>query len=430
MASSISRWAAENALGVADGAIRRMFELGARLRRESSDPVYDLSLGNPHLEPPECWRQAVIDLLEDEPPGQHRYMPNAGFPAVREFIAQREAERFGLPVTPDDVIMTVGAAGGLAITLRTLLDPGDDVIVPAPYFTEYAHYCRLVGARLVAVPTAPDFRLDLGAIEAALTANTRIVLVNSPNNPTGAVYENEDLAALAALLQRASSRRSRELYVVEDSPYRDLVFEGPPAASLMSHYAETVHVTSHSKDLGLAGERIGHVVISPRAAGRSQLQRALPFANRVLGFVNAPALMQRALMRVLGTPGGRVDVTAYASNARALAAGLGELGFEVVTPRGGMFLFPRLPQAWIANFGESADIEFADRLAKRRALVVPGAAFGRSGHLRVALSVPSSEVTGALAAFRAECQAFDPDPKRAPGGHFGAAAPSTLPRIE
>jgi aspartate aminotransferase len=407
--NTVSRWAAENALGASDATIRKMFELGMKMRRESSEPVYDLSLGNPHLEPPGRWRSAAIELLQTEPPGQHRYMPNAGFQAVRAFVAERESRRFGLAVTADDVVMTVGAAGGLAIVLRSLLDPEDELLTPAPYFTEYAQYARIVGARLVAVPTLPDFRLDLAAIEAAITPRTRVVLIDSPNNPTGAMYTDEDLAALAALLRRAGAggakERSRPLYVVEDSPYRDLVFDGTTAPSILPHYDDTIHVTSHSKDLGLAGERIGHVLVSPRAAGREALHRALPFANRVLGFVNAPALMQRLLPHVLAHPDGKVDAGAYAANARALAAGLIELGFDVVPPRAGMFVFPRLPAAWFTAFGPNPDVELVRRLTERRTLVVPGGVFGRAGHVRIALCVTPPEVAGALEAFRAVCSA-------------------------
>ena len=398
--ASLSQWAADTAFGPANAAIRGMFELGVRLRRESPEPVYDLSLGNPHLEPSTRWRRSLIELLENEPPGQHRYMSNAGFPEVRRFIARREGLRFGLPIQLEDVIMTVGAAGGLAVAFRTLLDPGEEVIVPAPYFPEYAHYSRLVGAALVAVPTASDFSLDVPAIERAVTARTRVVLLNSPNNPAGAVYSAAQLEALAAALRRASAGRGRPIYLVEDSPYRDLVYDGTPAPSALPYYPDALHVTSYSKDLGLAGERIGQVVCSPQAADRLLLQQAMPVANRVLGFVNAPALMQRALPLVLDAPDGRADVSEYAKNAGALASGLGSLGFAIVPPRGGMFLFPRVPQPWIDAFGEGADRAFAEQLAKHRTLVVPGTAFGRPGHLRIALCVTPAEVDGALGAFR------------------------------
>lgn len=404
--NTISRWAAAGALDSKDSATRKMFELGVRLRRESAAPVYDLSLGNPHLEPPLLWRDAVIHMLQTEPPGQHRYMPNAGFPWVREFVAGRERERFGVPVTTDDVVMTVGAAGGMAITFRSVLDPGDEIIVPAPYFPDYEHYARAAYATLVTVRTQADFGLDLGAIERAMRPETRVVVINSPNNPTGALYGENELAGLAELLKRVSASRARPVYVVEDSPYRDLVYGGAHANSILSHYDDVIHISSHSKDLGLAGERIGFAFISPRARGRLLLQRALPFANRVLGFVSAPAIMQRALPLVLGRPGGHVDTGVYERNAAAFVAPLRALGFDIVEPRGGLFLFPRVPQGWIDAFGEKAGDELADRLAEYRTLVVPGSAFGAHRYIRIALCVDRPEIEGALGAFACVCAAL------------------------
>ncbi len=401
--NTISRWAVAGALDAKDSATRKMFELGMRLRRESDAPVYDLSLGNPHLEPPSIWREAIVTMLQTEPPGQHRYMPNAGFGYVRAFIAEREAARFGVPFTEADVIMTVGAAGAMAITLRSIVDPGDEILVPSPFFPDYEHYARAVSAKLVLAGTRADFALDVPAIERAMTDRTRVLVVNSPNNPTGAIYAAEELAELGRMLARASAARSRPIYVVEDSPYRDIVFDdfdGATPASILPHYDHVIHISSHSKDLGLAGERIGFAAISPRAPGRALLQRALPFANRVLGFVSAPALMQRSLPLVLGRPGGRVDTGAYERNARAFYEPLAALGFAVTPAKGGLFLFPRVPSPWIDAFGNTAGEELAQRLAERRTLVVPGGAFGSPHHIRIALCVPSTDVEGALAAFR------------------------------
>ena len=396
----LSRWAADTAFGPASAAIRGMFEVGVRLRRESPEPVYDLSLGNPHLEPSTRWRRSLIELLEHEAPGQHRYMSNAGFPEVRRFIAQREGRRFGLPVELEDVIMTVGAAGAMAITLRSIVDPGEEILVPSPFFPDYEHYARAVGAKLVLTPTRADFSLDVPGIERAITDRTRVVVVNSPNNPTGAIYTDGELADLGRMLARVSVARARPLYVLEDSPYRDIVFDGTAPASILAHYDHVIHISSHSKDLGLAGERIGFAAISPRAPGRALLQRVLPFANRVLGFVSAPALMQRSLPLVLGRPGGRVDTSVYERNARAFYEPLAALGFAVTPARGGLFLFPRVPAPWVDAFGDAAGEALAQRLAARRTLIVPGGTFGSPHHIRIALCVPSTDVEGALAAFR------------------------------
>ena len=398
--NTISRWAVAGALDAKDSATRKMFELGLRLRRESDAPVYDLSLGNPHLEPPSIWRDAIVTMLQTEPPGQHRYMPNAGFGYVRAFIAEREAARFGVPFVEADVIMTVGAAGAMAITLRSIVDPDEEILAPSPFFPDYEHYARAVGAKLVLAPTRADFSLDVPALERAITDRTRVVVVNSPNNPTGAIYTDGELAELGRMLARVSVARARPIYVLEDSPYRDIVFDGSKPASILAHYDHVIHISSHSKDLGLAGERIGFAAISPRAPGRALLQRVLPFANRVLGFVSAPALMQRSLPLVLGRPGGRVDTGAYERNARAFYEPLGALGFAVTPARGGLFLFPQVPAPWVDAFGDAAGEALAQRLAERRTLVVPGGTFGSPHHIRIALCVPSTDVEGALAAFR------------------------------
>ena len=378
-----------------------MFELAGKLRQDGGGPVHDLSLGNPSLEPPPLFRAAIRELLEDEPPGMHRYMTNAGFDDVRAFLAQRESQRYGLPFTAADVTMTVGAAGAVNVLFRTMLDPGDEVIVPAPYFSEYDHYCTNAGALLRPVPSGDGFAVDPATIEAAIGPRTRIVLLNSPNNPTGAIYDKADLEAVAGVLNKANAQRERPLFVIEDSPYRDLVHDGSEVASMLTLYPHTVLLTSHSKDLGLAGERIGYLAISPNAEGRSFLARGAGFCNRVLGFVNAPALMQRMLPKVLGDPAGRVDVGVYARRCRKMADGLRELGFTIPTPKAGFFLFPKLPESLRDDDG--GDVALTDRLLEKRTIVVPGTAFGVPGHLRLSMATPDEAVDGALSAFRAVC---------------------------
>jgi aspartate aminotransferase len=376
---------------------RRMFELAVQLRSTDGAPVFDLSLGNPSLEPPLLWRDAVVALLQEEPAGMHRYMTNAGFPEVRAFVAERESARYGLPFAPTDVTMTVGAAGGLNVLARATLDPGDEVMVPLPFFSEYEHYCANVGARLVPVASRADFSLDLDAIERALGPRTRWLLLNSPNNPTGAVYGDDELEALTRLLADDARRRSRPVLVLEDAPYRDLVYDASAVPSMLGRWPHTVLVTSHSKDLGLAGERIGYLVVSPTAFGRDGLVRAAAYCTRVLGFVNAPALMQRVLPLVLSDPRGRVDVEVYARNCRRMAAGLRALGFGLPEPRAGFFLFPSLPDRF------PDDVALTEQLVAERTIVVPGTAFGVPGHLRMSLAVDDATVDGALAAFQRVC---------------------------
>lgn len=409
-ASALSKRVADRVLGARESWTRRMFELGRQMRADGGGPVWDLSLGNPSLEPPSVWREAVIELLRDEPPGLHRYMTNAGFPEVREFIAAREGARYGVPeLVGDDVIMSVGAAGAINVLLRSVIDPGDRIVVSAPYFSEYEHYALHCDAELVAVPTGPEFSLDVDAIAQALEREgdrARVLLLDSPNNPTGAIYDAASLDALAAMLHARVGGRRRPLWVIEDAPYRDLVYDARvEVPSMLGRWPDTVLVTSHSKDLGLAGERIGYMVISPEARGRTLLRRAASYATRTLGFVNAPALMQRALVKVLGQPSGRVDVEVYARHCRTMAAGLRELGFEVPEPKAGFFLFPRLPDRIRKPMGPNdpgGGVAFSERLrVEHRTLVVPGTAFGMPGYLRLSMCVDSTVVEAALGAFRA-----------------------------
>lgn len=397
----LSRRVAKTLLASRESWTRRMFDLAGQMRRASPEPVFDLSLGNPSLEPPPAWRRAVIDLLSTEDDGMHRYMTNAGFFEVRAFVAAREAARYGVPFGPTDVTMSVGAAGALNVVAHATLDPGDEVLVPAPYFSEYEHYCATVGAALVPVASGRDFGLDVDAIDRAIGPQTRWVLLNSPNNPTGAVYGAAELDALAAMLIARSRGRERPILVVEDAPYRDLVYDQDGAPSMLGRYPDTVFVTSHSKDLGLAGERIGYLAVSPTLHGRDLLVRAASYCTRVLGFVNAPALMQRVLPRLLAGEGARVDVSVYARNCRRMAAALRELGFELPEPRAGFFLFPRLP----ARLRDAAggDVALTERLIEERTVVVPGTAFGTPGHLRLSLAVDEATVGGAIAAFARAC---------------------------
>lgn len=363
--------------------------------------MHDLSLGNPSLEPPKRWTQALHELLDDPTPGLHRYMTNAGFPEVRQFLAEREAERFSLPIEGSHLTLTVGAAGGINVLLRSMLDAGDEIVVPVPYFAEYDHYCANASAVLVPAPSTDTFALDIDAIASRLTERTRLLLINSPNNPSGVVYSAAELERLATVLRETNSKRDTPIFVIEDSPYRDLTHDGSAVASMMTQYEHTIHITSHSKDLGLAGERIGYIIISPRAQGVGLLGRAFAFNNRVLGFVNAPALMQRVLPKVLGHEDGKVDVGVYARRCERMAAGLSDLGFELQPPQAGFFLFPRLPERLRDEQG--GDVALTERMLAERTIVVPGTAFAMPGYLRLSMAADDAAVDGALAAFQRVC---------------------------
>ncbi len=370
--------------------IREMFEEGARLAQvHGCDNVFDFSIGNPNLEPPEAFQRVIEELVRDPTPGLHGYMSNAGYSQTRAAVADYLSGDQGVALTGDHVVMTCGAGGALNVILKTILDPGDEVIVPSPYFVEYAFYADNHGGVLRPVPSGADFDLDVQAIAAAIRPQTRAVLINSPHNPTGRVYPAESVAELGDLLRRASAESGRIIYLVSDEPYRRIVYDGCKVASVMAAYENTVIASSYSKELSLPGERIGFAAANPSAAGIDALLEGLVLANRILGFVNAPALMQRAVARLQGVS---VDVAPYRRNRDVLYAALSEAGFEVFKPQGAFYLFPRAPI--------EDDVAFCRELQQHLVLVVPGSGFGMKGHFRMAYCVAPEVVDGALPAFR------------------------------
>lgn len=356
--------------------IRKMFEEGARLKaRFGEENVYDFSLGNPPEEPPREFLEQVRSLLER--PGIHRYMPNAGFQEAREAVARTVAAESGLPVLAEHVVMTVGAGGALNVALKALLDPGEEVIIVAPFFVEYRFYVDNHGGQSVVVRSCEDFSLDLEAIERAMGPRTKAVILNSPNNPTGVVYPEEQIKGLGDLLREKGRELGRDIYLLSDEPYRRLLYDGVHFPHVFQYVDNAIIATSHSKDLALAGERIGYLVASPRCADLERLMAAMVFANRTLGFVNAPALMQLAVASLQGVS---IDIASYQQRRDRLYSLLTGLGFQVVKPQGAFYLFPRSP---IAN-----DITFVQEAQRRHILVAPGAGFGWPGHFRIAYSVP------------------------------------------
>ncbi|MCI0651587.1 MAG: pyridoxal phosphate-dependent aminotransferase [Planctomycetes bacterium] len=376
--------------------IRRMFEEGTKLKKlHGEDQVFDFSLGNPDLPPPEFFTNRLREILERPPPGLHRYMPNAGWPEVRQKIAVQLERRCGLPYRGENIVMTVGAGGALNVCLKAILDPGDEVIVFAPYFVEYHFYIANHAGRVVAVETRGDFSIDAEALAKAITARTRAVIINSPNNPTGVVYRHEEIAAVAAALARASRTHGRPIYLISDEPYRKIVYPPHSCPEVAPLYEHTVLITSHSKDLGLAGERIGYLAISPRAADAADLFSACTFCNRTLGFVNAPSLFQWA---VADCQEAAVDVGTYRERRDLLVAHLRELGFELAEPGGAFYLFPRSPVP--------DETEFVTRLLESRILVVPGRGFGRPGYFRVSFAVPTETIRRSLPAWEEAARGY------------------------
>ncbi len=327
--------------------IRRMFDEGRELQAKlGPDKVCDFTLGNPDLEPPPRFKEALLAAARDSRPGLHGYMANAGLPETRQALAEHLGRVHQLDFTADDLVLTVGAAGALNIIFKTILDPQDEVVVLAPYFVEYLTYADNHGGVARVAETDENFRIDLNRLAAALSPKTRAVILNSPNNPTGQVYEADILTAVGRLLAEHSARHGRPVYLVADEPYRRLVYDRLPVPSIFAAYPDTLLATSFSKDLSIPGERLGYAAVSPRAAGRRELAGGLVLANRILGFVNAPALMQRV---VAGLTEVSVDIAPYARRRDLICQVLAAAGYEFFRPKGAFYLFPKAPGFWPAG---------------------------------------------------------------------------------
>ncbi len=359
--------------------IRKMFEEGARLKAlHGADKVCDFSLGNPDVPPPPEVQEALQRLVAEDQPGMHAYMPNAGFPFAREAMAEKVSREQGIKVSAEEVILTCGAAGGLNIIFKALLEPGEEVLFPSPFFVEYRFYVENHQGVPRPVPTREDFSLDLEAFEAAFSPKTRAVLLNSPNNPTGKLYTPEELQQLAQLLSEKSRQYGRPIFLISDEPYRNLVFDGRSTPSVFSFYPHSLVVSSFSKELSLPGERIGFVAVHPEAEGKEELLAAMILANRILGFVNAPAMAQRIAALCAQA---LVDVSIYERRRNLFCQILDEAGLEYVKPEGAFYLFPRTP---------IDDVEFCRLLQEELILAVPGRGFGGPGHIRLAFCVDES----------------------------------------
>lgn len=369
--------------------IRRMFEEGAELKaRLGAEQVCDFTLGNPDLEPPPRFKEELLAAVRDPRPGLHSYMPNAGLAGPRHALAEHLSRLHQMSFQTDDVVLTCGAAGALNVILKALLDPDDEVVVFAPYFPEYLFYTDNHGGVPRVVETEAHFELDLHRLEAAMGPRTRAVIINSPNNPTGQVYDATSLKELGRLLTHHGGRHGRPVYLVADEPYRRLLYDGLTLPSIFEAYPHTLLATSFSKDLCIPGERLGYAVVSPRAAGRGELAAGLVLANRILGFVNAPALMQRVVARLLEES---VDITPYARRREMFCDLLTQAGYEFFKPKGAFYFFPKAPGG--------DDLAFVARLKEENILAVPGRGFGRPGHFRLAFCVPENVIERAAQGF-------------------------------
>jgi aspartate aminotransferase len=367
-----------------------MFEEGEELKRNyGEENVYDFSLGNPNLEPPASLKMALKALVDRPIPGMHRYMPNSGYSDTRKTIAEYLKEESGLPFNENHVVMTVGAAGGLNVVLKAILDEGEEVIVPSPYFMEFKFYIENSGGEIRLAETNGDFSLNLSEIEKAIGAKTKAILINSPNNPTGVVYDQASLKKIGELLKKKSQEKGKTLYLITDEAYRRIVFDQIQIPIAFRHYPHTIRVTSHSKDLSLPGERIGYAAVSPLCEEVDELISAMVFANRILGFVNAPALMQRLVAPLQKNS---VNIKEYEEKRNFFYNALIAFGYEVVKPQGAFYLFPKAPI--------EDDVAFVKELQLKRILTVPGRGFGKPGYFRIAYAVDRKVIEGALPGFK------------------------------
>lgn len=373
-------------------AIRAMFEEGKRLAKiYGPENVYDFSLGNPSVEAPAEVKEAIIDILNNEDLNMvHGYMNNSGYDDVRTIIANSINNKFGTKFTEKNIIMTVGAAGGLNVIFKSLLNPEDEVIVFAPYFGEYRMYAANYDSKLVVVsPNTVDFQPNLAEFEEKITKKTKAVIVNSPNNPTGVVYSEETIIKLADILKKKQREFGTEIYLISDEPYRELVYDNIEVPYLTKYYDNTIIGYSYSKSLSLPGERIGYLVIPDEATDSDLIISAANVATRILGFVNAPSLFQRVIAKCLDA---EVDVSIYEKNRNLLYNSLVEYGYECVKPEGAFYLFVKSPI--------EDDIEFCNLAKKHNILIVPGTSFACPGYVRIAYCVSYDRIEKALPEFK------------------------------
>lgn len=384
---------AERMVGLVNNnsVIREMFEEGKRLAGiYGAENVFDFSLGNPSVPAPEELNRAVKDILDEEPSiFVHGYMSNAGYEDVRATIADSINRRFGTSFNQSNIIMTVGAAGGMNVIFKTILNPGDEVLTFSPYFVEYNSYVSNYDGKLVAIdPDTETFQANIEDLERKITPKTKALIINNPNNPTGVVYSEETIKKVAAILDAKQKEYGTEIFIVSDEPYRELAYDGVEVPYITKYYNNTIVGYSFSKSLSLPGERIGYLVIPDQVDDAEQMKTAAAIATRVLGFVNAPSLMQRAVARCIDA---KCDVDSYNRNREALYNGLVKLGFECIKPQGAFYLFVKSPVP--------DEKEFCNVAKKHNVLLVPGSSFKCAGYVRIAYCVSYDTIINSLPRF-------------------------------
>jgi aspartate aminotransferase len=372
--------------------IRAMFEEGIALKKKyGEENVFDFSLGNPENEPPFKVRELIKMYAAQEDRGLHKYMPNAGYSDVREKTAAYVSKETGVEFPASNIVMTCGAAGGINVALKAILDPGDEVVVLAPYFPEYfAYIANHGGTSVVVPPNPPIFQPDVDALKVQINSKTKAVIINTPNNPTGVVYSKETLQKIAEVLCEKEKEFGTTIYIISDEPYKKIVYIDQPLTSIPQIYKDTIIINSYSKSLSLAGERIGYVAVSPLIEDVDILMQAVIYCNRVLGYVNAPSMFQKVAADAQDES---VDVESYKKRRDLFCSMLKEIGFELTTPEGAFYLFPKslIPD----------DVEFKNIALKHKVIIVPGSGFGCPGYFRIAYCVDIKTIENAKSAFEA-----------------------------
>ena len=370
--------------------IRKMFEEGALLKKKyGNDNVFDLSIGNPIIEPPPEFQTELKRLANISERGMHRYMENAGYQETRASVASQLSKETGIKFTHDDIIMTSGAAGALNVILKTILNPNDEVIVFAPYFLEYENYINNHGGITKIVPTNGLFVPELDILDQSITRNTKAIIINSPNNPTGVVYSKDLVIKLTNLLKKKAAEYSQSIFLISDEAYRKIIYDGLVYPQVFHHYSESIVAYSHSKDLAVPGERIGYIALHPHCKHHDTLIEGFIFCNRVLGFVNAPAVMQHIVRNLQNTT---VSITDYQKKRDFLFTNLSAMGYSLINPQGAFYIFPKTP-------GRD-DVSFVKELQEYNILTVPGSGFGSPGYFRISYCVEDKTLEGSLKGFK------------------------------
>lgn len=370
--------------------IRKILSDGAQIKASSGkDQVLDFSSDNPDVPPPFNYDEILLQVAGDNSPGVHAYMPNGGYPWVKEILAQRLSVEQDAALQHDDMLITGGAAGGLNVALKAILNPGEEVIVLAPFFAEYAYYIDNHGGKMRVVNCDESFNINLEELAVALNDKTKAIILNSPNNPSGQIYSKQSLLELGRLLDTASKKYNTTIFILADETYRRVVYDNHPVSAIMPLYTNSIIIQSHSIDLSLSGQRIGYLAVHPQIADKAHLLGALTLANRMLGFVNAPALMQRVVAKLQNHT---IDCSIYDRRRKLLCEILADVGYSFIEPKGGLYVFPKTP---IAD-----DVKYIELLQTEKILGIPGKYFGTPGHMRLSLTIPETLIEKSAAGFK------------------------------